>query len=106
MNAQAVRVERGYRRPLITSFHACYSFGGLVGALLGGLFAWVGVGLAATFAAVGVPMAVLALAAGRGLLRGAEAQRADGVSASGVSAAGQDAAGQDAADRVGAAPRS
>jgi MFS family permease len=101
MNAQAVRVERGYRRPLITSFHACYSFGGLVGALLGGLFAWVGVGLAPTFAAVGVPMAVLALAAGRGLLRGAEAQRADGVSAGGVSAAGQDAA-----DRVGAAPRS
>jgi MFS family permease len=101
MNAQAVRVERGYRRPLITSFHACYSFGGLVGALLGGLFAWVGVGLAPTFAAVGVPMAVLALAAGRGLLRGAEAQRADGVSAGGVSAAGQDAA-----DRVSAAPRS
>jgi MFS family permease len=109
-------VERGYRRPLITSFHACYSFGGLVGALLGGLFAWVGVGLAPTFAAVGVPMAVLALAAGRGLLRGAEAQRADGVSAGGVSAAGQDpagqdaarknAAGQDAADRVSAAPRS
>jgi MFS family permease len=106
MNAQAVRVERGYRRPLITSFHACYSFGGLVGALLGGLFAWVGVGLAPTFAAVGVPMAVLALAAGRGLLRGAEAQRADGVSAGGLNAAGQDAVGQDAADRVGAAPRS
>jgi MFS family permease len=111
MNAQAVRVERGYRRPLITSFHACYSFGGLVGALLGGLFAWVGVGPAPTFAAVGVPMAVLALAAGRGLLRGAEVQRADGVSAGGESAAGQDAAGQGpagqgAADRVGAAPRS
>jgi MFS family permease len=99
MNAQAVRVERGYRRPLITSFHACYSFGGLVGALLGGLFAWVGVGPAPTFAAVGVPMAVLAVAAGRGLLRGAEVQRAEGLSAG-----GQDVAGQDAADRVGAAP--
>jgi MFS family permease len=99
MNAQAVRVERGYRRPLITSFHACYSFGGLVGALLGGLFAWVGVGPAPTFAAVGVPMAVLAVPAGRGLLRGAEVQRAEGLSAG-----GQDVAGQDAADRVGAAP--
>jgi MFS family permease len=29
MNSQAVLVERGARRPLMTSFHACYSFGGL-----------------------------------------------------------------------------
>ena len=31
MNSQAVRVEREYRRPLINSFHAYYSFGGLAG---------------------------------------------------------------------------
>jgi MFS family permease len=73
MNAQAVRVERGYRRPLINSFHACYSFGGLAGALLGGLFAWAGVGPALTFTAVGVPLAVLAVLTRRGLLRGPEA---------------------------------
>jgi MFS family permease len=73
MNAQAVRVERGYRRPMINSFHACYSFGGLGGALLGGLFAWAGVGPALTFAAVGVPLAVVAVLARRGLLRGPEA---------------------------------
>ena len=47
INAQAVRVERGYRRPIINSFHACFSFGGLLGALLGGLFAWAGIGPAA-----------------------------------------------------------
>ena len=74
MNAQAVRVERGYRRPMINSFHACYSFGGLAGALLGGLFAWAGVGPALTFAAVGVPLAVVAVLARRGLLRGPEAR--------------------------------
>jgi MFS family permease len=74
MNAQAVRVERGYRRPMINSFHACYSFGGLAGALLGGLFAWAGVGPALTFAAVGVPLAVAAVLARRGLLRGPEAR--------------------------------
>jgi len=74
MNSQAVRVERGYRRPLINSFHACYSFGGLAGALLGGLFAWAGVGPALTFTAVGVPLAVLAVLRRRGLLRGPEAR--------------------------------
>ena len=74
MNSQAVRVERGYRRPLINSFHAYYSFGGLAGALLGGLFAWVGVGPALTFTAVGVPLAVVAVLARRGLLRGPEAR--------------------------------
>ncbi len=74
MNAQAVRVERGYRRPLINSFHAYYSFGGLAGALLGGLFAWLGVGPALTFTAVGVPLAVLAVLRRRGLLRGPEAR--------------------------------
>ena len=72
MNAQAVRIEREYQRPMITSFHACYSFGGLGGALLGGLFAWAGVGPAATFAAVGVPLAGVAVVMRRGLLPGPE----------------------------------
>ena len=72
MNAQAVRVERGYGRPIINSFHACYSFGGLLGALFGGLFAWLGIGPAVTFAAVGVPLAALAVSARSGLLRGPE----------------------------------
>ncbi len=73
INAQAVRVERGYRRPIINSFHACFSFGGLLGALLGGLFAWAGIGAAPTFATAGVPMAVVALLARRRLLHGPEA---------------------------------
>jgi MFS family permease len=73
INAQAVRVERGYRRPIINSFHACFSFGGLLGALLGGLFAWAGIGAAPTFAAAGVPMAVVAVLARRRLLHAAEA---------------------------------
>ena len=44
MNSQAVHVERSSGWPLMNSFHACFSFGGLAGALLGGLFAWAGVG--------------------------------------------------------------
>jgi MFS family permease len=74
MNSQAVRVERGYRRPLINSFHACYSFGGLGGALLGGLFAWAGVSLALTFTSVGVPLAVIGVLVRGGLLRGPESR--------------------------------
>jgi MFS family permease len=69
MNDQAVHVERGYQRPLMSSFHACYSFGGLAGSLFGGLFAWIGLSPAVNFLAAGAPMGVLALLAGRWLLR-------------------------------------
>ncbi len=40
INAQGVKVEQAYNRPLMASFHACFSVGGLAGALLGGLLAW------------------------------------------------------------------
>lgn len=43
MNAQAVAVERAYGRPIMGSFHALFSFGGLVGAGAGGLVVWKGV---------------------------------------------------------------
>ncbi|WP_410874480.1 MFS transporter [Nocardia sp. A7] len=35
MNAQAVQVERAYRRPIMSAFHAMFSAGGFVGSLLG-----------------------------------------------------------------------
>ncbi|HEX9032223.1 MAG TPA: MFS transporter [Streptosporangiaceae bacterium] len=63
MNAQAVQVEQARGRPLMTSFHACYSFGALAGGLIGGAFAWAGVRPAIDFAAVAVPLAVLAILA-------------------------------------------
>src|SRR5215211_7174007 len=52
MNAQAVEVERGYGRPVMSSFHAAWSFGGLGGAALGGLLASRGVGALPHFSAV------------------------------------------------------
>src|SRR5215469_7240293 len=39
MNAQGVSVERQYGRPILNSFHACWSLGSLIGALAGGLVA-------------------------------------------------------------------
>ncbi|MQY23394.1 MFS transporter [Nocardia macrotermitis] len=35
MNAQAVQVERAYRRPIMSAFHAMFSCGGLAGSLVG-----------------------------------------------------------------------
>jgi MFS family permease len=58
MNAQAVAVERGYGRPIMSSFHAAWSFGGLGGAALGGLLASKGVGPLPHFAAVAAVVAV------------------------------------------------
>ena len=69
MNAQAGEVERRSGRPLMTSFHACYSFGGLAGAVLGGLFASAGISPLATFLAVGLPLAAVAAISGHWLLR-------------------------------------
>jgi MFS family permease len=40
VNAQGVQVEQAYGRPLMASFHASFSMGGLAGAVLGGLLAW------------------------------------------------------------------
>ena len=37
MNAHAVEVEKAYERPIFSAFHAMWSFGGLIGASLGGI---------------------------------------------------------------------
>jgi MFS family permease len=37
MNAHAVDVEKAYQRPIFSAFHAMWSFGGLIGASLGGI---------------------------------------------------------------------
>jgi len=58
MNAQAVAVERGYGHPIMSSFHAAWSFGGLAGAALGGLVAYQGVGPLPHFSAVAVLSAI------------------------------------------------
>lgn len=86
MNSQAVDVERRYGRPLMTSFHACYSFGALAGALFGGLFAWIGIGPAVNFAAAAVPLAVLAVVAARWLVSEEPDGPGDGTAAQGSQA--------------------
>ena len=67
MNAQAAAVERAYGRPIMASFHAFFSGGGLAGSLLGGAVAGAGVPPlahlvgAALLAAAAAPFAAAAM---------------------------------------------
>ncbi len=68
MNAQAVAIEEGYGRPIMSSFHAAWSFGGLAGAALGGFLASHEVGPLPHFSAVAVLAAIAFFAAYGALL--------------------------------------
>jgi len=81
MNAQAVAVEDGYGRPIMSSFHAAWSFGGLAGAAAGGLFASVGMGPLPHFTVIAVLSAIAFAAVYKKLLpAGADASE-DGAPA-------------------------
>ena len=54
MNAHGVAVEERYARPILSGFHASFSFGGLAGAVGGGLAAAAGISPLAQFAAAGL----------------------------------------------------
>lgn len=53
LNAHGVAVEKGYGRPILSSFHAAFSLGGLTGSALGGSLASWGLGVLPQFLAVG-----------------------------------------------------
>ena len=93
MNANGVLVERARGRPVMTSLHAGYSIGALVGAVLGGLFAGAGIGPLPTFLIVGLPSAAVAAASGRWLITERAAQRADDPRQTADPAAAADPAG-------------
>jgi len=67
-NAQGVRVEAAHGRPVMSSMHAFYSLGAIVGSLAGGVLAWAGVGLLPSLAAVGALGALIDGTAGPWLL--------------------------------------
>ncbi|MGE7432819.1 MULTISPECIES: MFS transporter [Kitasatospora] len=61
MNTHAVQVERGYRRPVMSAFHAVFSIGGVLAALVGArTLSW---GWSATTTLTGVSALGLLLAA-------------------------------------------
>jgi MFS family permease len=64
MNAHAVQIERGYRRPVMSAFHATFSIGGVLAALAGAGTLSLGWSPAVTLGAVALGgLAVAALAA-------------------------------------------
>jgi MFS family permease len=68
MNAHGLQVERRGGRPLLSSFHAAWSFGGLGAAAVGGLVAAAGVGPVANFAGAALVLGGTGIAASRLLL--------------------------------------
>lgn len=81
MNSQAVAVERVYGRPIMSSFHAAFSFGGLAGAVVGGLAASAGVPPLPHFCAAATLCAIVAVVACRYLLPDSADAAEDGAPA-------------------------
>jgi len=69
MNAQAVVVERGYPRPIMAAFHAVWSIGGAIAALVGAATLRAGVPAQTTLSVAGVICIVVALGAGQLAIR-------------------------------------
>ncbi|HVU65751.1 MAG TPA: MFS transporter [Ktedonobacteraceae bacterium] len=80
MNTQGVAVERLYGRTIFSSFHACYSVGGLAGSLVGGLLATANLAPLPHFLGVSALSIILVLLVARLLLPARTDAQGAGVS--------------------------
>ncbi|MEV7682939.1 MFS transporter [Streptomyces sp. NPDC088341] len=79
MNTHAVQVERGYRRPVMSAFHAFFSVGGVLAALAGARTLSWGWSAATTLGVVSVSGAVVTALAAPALLRPEPADAGEAV---------------------------
>ncbi|HEX7941993.1 MAG TPA: MFS transporter, partial [Gemmatimonadaceae bacterium] len=77
MNAQASMLEARHARPRMSSFHACFSLGGTLGAALAALLLRAGLEARTSLTLVGVGCALVAAVAGRYLLHDGPAASED-----------------------------
>ncbi|MGI9085912.1 MAG: MFS transporter [Aeromicrobium sp.] len=75
-NAHAVEVQRGYGRPVMSAFHAFFSLGGVLAAVLGGAFIAAGIDLRVSLGVAAAAGAGLTLLTRTALLPTASAQTA------------------------------
>ncbi|MCI2418571.1 MFS transporter [Saccharopolyspora sp. K220] len=68
MNAHAMQVQRRYGRPIVSTFHAMFSVGGLLGAGCGALAAQASIATGAHFALVAAALGVVSMIARPALL--------------------------------------
>ena len=68
MNAHAVHVEKAYNRPILSAFHATFSVGGVIAAVIGARATSAGLSPAATLGAAAAVGVVIALIPARSLL--------------------------------------
>ena len=68
MNAQAVEVEKAYKRAIFSTFHAMWSLGGLLGATLGGAALVAGFEMQLTMSIAGGATIIISILLGPALL--------------------------------------
>lgn len=78
MNAQGIAVERGYRRPIMSSLHGMFSVGAMAGAGATGLLASASIGIVAQFLGTGLLVLIVAPVVMRGMLPASSDASADG----------------------------
>ena len=61
MNAHAVDVEKAYQRPIFSAFHSMWSFGGLIGASIGGISLANGLDMQTTLTGAAIATLVIAI---------------------------------------------
>lgn len=61
MNAHAVDVEKAYQRPIFSAFHSMWSFGGLIGASIGGIALANGLDMQTTLTGAAIATLLIAI---------------------------------------------